>query len=79
MDARCRTSLRGRDTKQRPEGGPDVELDRYDERCGDPLWIFAAVIVIVGIIALFRGSVIAGIVLIVIGCPVGPGGVSIFK
>jgi hypothetical protein len=43
------------------------------------LWIIAAILVIAGIIWIIRGSVIAGIVLIVIGCLVGPGGVSIFK
>jgi hypothetical protein len=42
------------------------------------LWILAAVLVIAGIVALIRGSVLAGIVLIVLGLLVGPGGVSIF-
>jgi hypothetical protein len=36
------------------------------------------VLVIAGIVALVRGSVLVGIVLIVLGLPVGPGGVSIF-
>ena len=43
------------------------------------LWIIAAVCVIAGIVSIFRGAVVAGIVLIVIGFLVGPGGVSIFK
>jgi hypothetical protein len=43
------------------------------------LWIIAAVLVIAGIVWILRGSVLAGIVLIVIGLLVGPGGVSIFK
>jgi hypothetical protein len=43
------------------------------------LWIIAAILVIAGIIWIIRGSVVAGIVLIVVGCLVGPGGVSIFK
>jgi hypothetical protein len=43
------------------------------------LWIIAAILVIAGIIWIIRGSVIAGIVMIVVGCLVGPGGVSIFK
>jgi hypothetical protein len=42
------------------------------------LWIIAAVLVIAGIISLVRGGVIAGIVLIVLGLLVGPGGVSLF-
>jgi hypothetical protein len=43
------------------------------------LWLAAVILVIAGIIALFNGSVIAGIVLIVVGFAVGPGGWSIFK
>ena len=43
------------------------------------LWIIAAVLVIAGIMAIFRGSVLGGIVLIIVGLLVGPGGVSIFK
>jgi hypothetical protein len=35
------------------------------------LWILAAVLVIAGIVALIRGSVLAGIVLIVLGLLVG--------
>ena len=42
------------------------------------LWIIAAVLVIAGIVTLIRGGVMAGIVLIVVGLLVGPGGVSIF-
>jgi hypothetical protein len=42
------------------------------------LWIIAAVLVIAGIFALVRGQVVPGIVLIVVGLLVGPGGVSIF-
>jgi hypothetical protein len=43
------------------------------------LWIIAVVCVIAGIVTIFRGAVIAGVVLIVIGLLVGPGGVSVFK
>jgi hypothetical protein len=43
------------------------------------LWVLAAILVIAGILSLFRGSVLAGAVLIIIGLLVGPGGVSIFK
>ena len=42
------------------------------------LWILAAILVIAGIVALVRGSVVAGVVLIIVGLLVGPGGVSIF-
>ncbi len=43
------------------------------------LWIIAAIFVIAGIVTLIRGSVLMGIVLIVIGLLIGPGGVSIFS
>jgi hypothetical protein len=43
------------------------------------LWIIAAVLVIAGIVSLVRGQIIAGIVLIVVGLLIGPGGVSIFS
>jgi TM2 domain-containing membrane protein YozV len=42
------------------------------------LWIIAAVLVIAGIVSIIRGGVIWGIVLIVAGLLVGPGGVSLF-
>jgi TM2 domain-containing membrane protein YozV len=41
------------------------------------LWIIAAVLVIAGIFAIIRAQVIWGIVLIVLGLLVGPGGVSL--
>lgn len=42
------------------------------------LWIIAAIFVIGGIVTLIRGAVLYGIVLIIIGLLIGPGGVSIF-
>jgi hypothetical protein len=42
------------------------------------LWIIAAVVVIAGIFAIIRGAVLWGIVLIVVGLLIGPGGVSVF-
>jgi len=42
------------------------------------LWIIAAVLVIAGIVSLVRGAILVGIVLIVLGHLVGPGGVSLF-
>jgi hypothetical protein len=42
------------------------------------LWILAVVLVIAGIFAIFRGQMLWGIVLIIVGLLVGPGGVSIF-
>jgi hypothetical protein len=43
------------------------------------LFIIAAILVIAGILALFRRQLLWGIVLIVVGLLVGPGGVSIFN
>jgi hypothetical protein len=42
------------------------------------LWLIAVVLVIAGIVNLVRGQVLYGIVLIVVGLLVGPGGVSLF-
>ncbi|WP_205305106.1 GPGG-motif small membrane protein [Nocardioides sp. 616] len=42
------------------------------------LWIIAVILVISGIVTLIRGSVMYGILLIVVGLLVGPGGVSLF-
>jgi hypothetical protein len=42
------------------------------------LWIIAAILVVVGIVQLIQGQLILGIVLIVAGLLVGPGGVSVF-
>ena len=43
------------------------------------LWVIAAILVIVGIVQLFQDQIIFGVVLIVAGCLVGPGGYSIFR
>jgi len=42
------------------------------------LWLIAVILVIAGIVSLLRGAVLAGVVLIVVGLLVGPGGVSVF-
>jgi hypothetical protein len=42
------------------------------------LWLIAVILVIAGIVAAVRGAVMYGIVLIVLGLLVGPGGVSLF-
>lgn len=42
------------------------------------LWIAAVILVVWGIVTLVRGAMLMGIVLIVLGLLVGPGGVSIF-
>jgi hypothetical protein len=43
------------------------------------LWIIAVILVIAGIVALFRRQILWGIVLIIVGLLVGPGGVSVFS
>lgn len=43
------------------------------------LWLLAVVLVIVGIVELIQGAVLLGIILIIVGLLVGPGGVSIFN
>jgi hypothetical protein len=43
------------------------------------LWLIAVVLVISGIVTIIRGGMLMGIVLIVVGLLVGPGGVSIFN
>ena len=42
------------------------------------LWLVAVILVVTGIVRLVRGDVLVGIVLIIVGLLVGPGGVSIF-
>ncbi|MEP6526603.1 MAG: GPGG-motif small membrane protein [Nocardioidaceae bacterium] len=42
------------------------------------LWILAVILVISGIVTIVRGGLLLGIVLIVVGLLVGPGGVSLF-
>jgi len=42
------------------------------------LWIIAVVLVIAGIVTALRGALLYGIVLIIVGLLIGPGGVSIF-
>jgi hypothetical protein len=43
------------------------------------LWILAVILVVAGILALFRRQILWGVVLIIVGLLVGPGGVSIFN
>ena len=42
------------------------------------LWILAVILVISGVVSLIRGAMLMGILLIVVGLLVGPGGVSVF-
>ena len=42
------------------------------------LWILAVILVVSWIVSILRGALLWGVVLIVVGLLVGPGGVSIF-
>jgi hypothetical protein len=42
------------------------------------LWILAVILVIAGVITALRGQILLGIVLVIVGLLVGPGGVSVF-
>jgi hypothetical protein len=59
-----------------------MELVLAAKSCGGGvatiLWIIAAILVIAGIVTLLRGAILGGIVLIIVGLLIGPGGVSIF-
>jgi hypothetical protein len=42
------------------------------------LWLLAVILVVAGIVAILRRQLLWGIVLIIVGLLVGPGGVSLF-
>ena len=54
-------------------------LARLSGGTASVLWIIAVILVIAGIVTILRGGILGGILLIVLGCLVGPGGYSIFK
>lgn len=43
------------------------------------LWLLAVVLVVSGVVRALQGDLLWGVVLIVIGLLVGPGGVSLFR
>lgn len=43
------------------------------------LWLLAVILVIWGIVTILRGALLYGVILIILGLLVGPGGVSIFS
>jgi hypothetical protein len=50
----------------------------YTSRMALILWILAVILVVYGIWMIFRGQLLLGIVVIIVGLLVGPGGVSLF-
>ena len=43
------------------------------------LWIIAVILAIVGVVQLFQGQILFGIILLIVAAGVGPGGWSFFK
>ncbi|MET3962010.1 hypothetical protein ABIE44_001944 [Marmoricola sp. OAE513] len=43
------------------------------------LWILAVLLIVGGVVTLIQGSLLFGILLIVAGLLIGPGGVSVFN
>ena len=42
------------------------------------LWLLAVLLIIAGVVTILRGALLFGVILIVVGLLVGPGGVSVF-
>jgi hypothetical protein len=57
----------------------DLEPGGTSEDMDFILWLIAVVLVVWGIVTAVRGQLLLGIVLVVLGLLVGPGGVSIFS
>ena len=43
------------------------------------LWIIAVVVAVIGVIVLISGSILWGIILLILAALIGPGGYSIFN
>lgn len=43
------------------------------------LWLVAVILVVAGVVEIVRGAPLAGVLLIIVGLLVGPGGYSIFR
>ncbi len=63
---------------QPTEGVDRIDTSEKGSAMSFLLWIIAVILVIAGIVALFRREIVWGVVLIIVGLLVGPGGVSIF-
>src|SRR5262245_21106094 len=82
-DQHCKAVERpGFDSSSSRGTGGEPRLSRHHEGRNQMLlllWILAVILVISGIVAILRGQILWGIVLIIVGLLVGPGGVSIFR
>jgi hypothetical protein len=63
---------------RRAPAGLSKDSPGYIRAMSTLLWILAVVLVVAGIVSIVRGQLLWGIVLIIVGLLVGPGGVSIF-
>lgn len=43
------------------------------------LWVAAVILVVAGIVQVLQGQVLLGLVLIIVGCAVGPGGWTVYR
>jgi hypothetical protein len=82
---RLRYAPRGCQCQAASNRGRGGQRQRFDEdrqgyfgRMELLLWILAVVLVVAGVLALFRRQILWGVVLIIVGLLVGPGGVSMF-
>ena len=46
---------------------------------GSVLWIVAVVVAVFGVIQLFQGQILLGVLLLVVAAAIGPGGFSLFR
>jgi hypothetical protein len=58
---------------------PDPATTKGIIMSGFVLWIIALIVGIVGVVQLFQGQIILGVVLIIAAFLIGPGGYSIFR
>lgn len=58
---------------------PDENQSIKEEAVGGALWLIAVVVAIVGLVQLFQGQVLLGIILLVAAAAIGPGGFSLFR
>lgn len=43
------------------------------------LWILAVILVVFGVVNLLQGAVLFGLLLVIVGLAIGPGGYSVFN
>ncbi len=43
------------------------------------LWLIAVIVAVIGVVVLISGSILWGIILLIVACLIGPGGYSVFR